>query len=104
MFIHRNTGRRAAAVSLGILTAAALAKLAHAGTPDPFVLVASSNRAGGQPLTSGNYGNAAQRDLERAQALAPEAAFVARNMIAMRVHQNVNSQATAATTLAAAHE
>lgn len=40
MFIH-NTGRRAAAVSLGILTAAALAKLAQAETPDPFVLVAS---------------------------------------------------------------
>lgn len=189
MFIHRNTGRRAAAVSLGILTAAALAKLAQAETPDPFVLVAYSNRAGGQPLASGNYGNAAQavqgegngalsdpqaldtnrcvayamtqqraqaraacnaavraaqgtessfwspqarqqsalcaavaysnravlhwldaqpdaaqRDLERAQALAPEAAFVARNMIAMRAHQNVNSQATAASTLAAAHE
>ena len=189
MFIHRNTGRRAAAVSLGILTAAAIAKVAHAGPPAPFVLVAYSNRAGGVPLTSGNYDNAAQavrsegtgaladpqaldtnrcvayamtqqlgqaraacdaavrasagsespswsaqarqqsalcaavaysnravldwldaqpaaaqRDLQRAQALAPEAAFVARNMTAMRAHQNANPQATAAATLAAAHE
>ena len=48
---------------------------------------------------------AAQRDLERAQALAPQAIFVARNMIAMRARQNVNSQVTAATaTLAGAHE
>ena len=189
MFIHRNTGRRAAAVSLGILTVAVIAKAAQAETPDPFVLVAYSNRAGGQPLASGNYPNAAQavrsedtgaladppaldtnrcvayamtqqlgqaqaacdaavraaqetgspswspqarqqsalgaavaysnravldwlaaqpaaaqRDLERARALAPEAAFVARNMTAMRAHQNTNSQPTASTTLAAAHE
>ncbi len=189
MFIHRNSGRRAAAVSLGILTVAAIAPVARAQTPDPFVLVAYSNRAGGEPLTSGNYGNAAQavqsegngaladpqaldtnrcvayamtqqraqarhacdaavraaqeaesplwspqarqqcalgaavaysnravlewleaqpvaaqRDLERAQALAPQAVFVARNMAAMRAHHNVNSQATATATLAAAHE
>jgi hypothetical protein len=187
MLIHRNTGRRAAAVSLGILTAIAI--VAHAETPDPFVLVAYSNRAGGQPLTRGNYDHAAQavrsedtgaladpqaldtnrcvafamtqqlgqarvacdaavraaqqsgspswspqarqqsalsaavaysnravldwleaqpaaaqRDLHRAQALAPEAAFVARNMTAMRAHQNTNSQPTASATLAAAHE
>ena len=190
MFSHRNTGRRAAAVSLGILTLVAIAQAAHAETPDPFVLVAYSNRAGGQPLMSGEYGSAAQalqsqgngaladpqaldtnrcvayamtqqlaqarvacqaavraaeeadwqsgsprarrqsavsaamaysnravldwleaqpaaaqRDLERAQALAPQAIFVARNMTAMRARQNVNSQVTAATaTLAGAHE
>jgi hypothetical protein len=189
MFIHRNSGRRPAAVSLGILTAAAIAQLAPAETPEPLVLVAYGDRAGGEPLTSGNYGSAAQalqsagngaladpqalntnrcvayamtrqlaparaacdaavrapqgsaspiwspqarrqaalcaavaysnravpewldaqpaaarRDLGRAQALAPEAAFVARNMIAMRARQNVSSPATATTTLAAAHE
>ena len=190
MFSHRNTGTRAAAVSLGILTVAAIAQAAQAETPDPFVLVAYSNRAGGQPLMSGDYGSAAQavqsqgngaladpqaldtnrcvayamtqqlaqarvacqaavraaeeadwqsgsprarrqsavsaamaysnravldwleaqpaaaqRDLERAQALAPQAIFVARNMTAMRARQNVNSQVTAATaTLAGAHE
>ena len=61
MFIHRNTGTRAAAVSLGILTVAAIAQAAQAETtPDPFVLVAYSNRAGGQPLMSGDYGSAAQ--------------------------------------------
>jgi hypothetical protein len=48
---------------------------------------------------------AAQRDLKRAQALAPQAIFVARNMTAMRARQNANSQVTAATaTLAGAHE
>jgi hypothetical protein len=168
MFIHRNSGRRAAAVSLGILTAAAIAQPAPAETPEPLVLVAHGNRAGGEPLTNGNYGSAAQalrsagngaladpqaldtnrcvayamtrqlaparaacdaavraavaysnravldwldaqpaaarRDLGRAQALAPEAAFVARNMIAMRAHQNASSPATATTTLATAHE
>jgi hypothetical protein len=190
MFSHRNTGRRAAVVSLGILTMTAVAQAAQAEIPDPFVLVAYSNRAGGQPLMSGDYASAAQavqsqgngaladpqaldtnrcvayamtqqlvqaraacqaavraaaqesdwqsssprarqqsavsaavaysnravlnwldaqpaaaqRDLERAQALAPQAIFVARNMTAMRARQNVNSQVTATATLAGAHE
>ena len=36
MFIHRNTGRRAAAVSLGILTVAAIAQLAQAADARPI--------------------------------------------------------------------
>lgn len=190
MFIHRNCGRHAQAVSLGILTAAIIAAAARAAeTPDPFVLVAYSNRAGGEHLASGDYTSAAQaipqrsglslpdpqaidtnrcvafamtrqlaqahgacdaavhdaqgadasllswsshtrqqsaasaalaysnravlywldaepsaaqQDLARAQALAPRASFVVRNLSAMQAHQTVSAKTTAAATLAAA--
>ena len=61
MFMHRTCGRHAPAVSLGILTAIALTLTAQAApTPDPFVLVAYSNRTGGAPLANGDYDGAAQ--------------------------------------------
>ncbi len=59
MFMHRNRGRYAQAVSLGILTAT-LAGAAHAADADAFVLVAYSNRTGGENLSSGDFGHAAQ--------------------------------------------
>ncbi len=194
MFMHRNRGRHAQAVSLGILTTAIIVTAASAAeSSDPFVFVAYSNRTGGEKLASGDYGNAAhavlgqapsaamadpqaldtnrcvaytmtqqlakarlacdaavedaQRadnamlsfspptrrqsetaaavaysnravmhwldsdmpaagaDLARAQALAPQASFVVRNLSALQAHQSVVSQTTATAQLAsAAHE
>ena len=191
MFMHRNCGRQAQAVSLGMLTAALVtATAAAAETTDPFVLVAYSNRAGGREPITGDYGSAAQAlrqhsdaslpdpqaldtnscvayamnkqlpqaraacdaavrdahsadstllawnaqarqqsaaaavaysnravlhwldadpkaaqaDLARAQALAPEASFVVRNLTAMRARQNASSQTTAAAQVRAAQE
>lgn len=61
MFMHRNRGRHAQAVSLGMLTAALITTAARAAeTPNPFVFVAYSNRAGGEHLASGEYTTAAQ--------------------------------------------
>lgn len=61
MFMHRDRGRHARAVSLGILTALSITTVAQAAPPaDPFVLVAYSNRTGGEPLVSGDYSAAAQ--------------------------------------------
>ncbi|MBS0379372.1 MAG: hypothetical protein JSS29_12850 [Proteobacteria bacterium] len=59
--MHRNRGRYAQAVSLGILTAtlAGAAQAAEAGA-DTFVLVAYSNRTGGENLSTGDFGHAAQ--------------------------------------------
>jgi len=192
MFMHRNCGRQAQAVSLGMLSAALVtATAAAAEITDPFVLVAYSNRAGGENLVTGDYGSAAQAvhqhsdaslpdpqaldtnscvayamnqqlpqaraacdaavrdahsadsallawnaqarqqsavaaavaysnravlhwldadpraaqaDLARAQALAPEASFVVRNLTAMRAHQNASSPTTAAAQGRAAQE
>jgi hypothetical protein len=193
MFMHRNRGRYAQAVSLGILTAGIIASAAAAEASDPFVFVAYSNRTGGEKLASGNYANAAQAvlapaasaamsdpqaldtnrcvaytmtqqlakardacdaavadtrradeamlsfsapthkqsdaaaavaysnravmhwleadlaaagaDLARAQALAPQAGFVAHNLAALQAHQSVASQTTATAQLAsAAHQ
>ena len=56
MFIHRNRGRNAQAVSLGLLAAALISTVVTAADrPDPFVLVAYSNRAGGTQITNGEY-------------------------------------------------
>jgi hypothetical protein len=56
MFIHRNRGRYAQAVSLGLLAAALISTVvAAADKPDPFVLVAYSNRAGGTQISNGEY-------------------------------------------------
>jgi hypothetical protein len=189
MFMHRNCGSPAQAVSLGILTAALATTAAAADAADPFVLVAYSNRTGGQHLVSGDYSGAtealhsdatlpdpqaldtnacvayamsqqlkqahaacdaavrearsadsvvlaasaqarrqsaasaalaysnravlhwldadlpaAQADLARAQALAPEASFVVRNLTAMRAHQNGVLQTTATAQPAGAQE
>ena len=59
MFTHRNRGSNAQAVGLGLL-AAALIGVAAAETPDAFVLVAYSNRAGGPQIAQGEYRVAAQ--------------------------------------------
>lgn len=194
MFMHRNRGRHAQAVSLGILTTAIIVSAASAAeATDPFVFVAYSNRTGGEKLASGDYGTAAHAvlgqassaatsdpqaldtnrcvaytmtqqltrarvacdaavqdahraddsmlswspqtrrqsdaaaavaysnravmhwldsdmaaasaDLAKAQALAPEAAFVVRNLSALQAHQSVLSKTTATAQLAsAAHE
>lgn len=187
MFIHRNCGRHARAVSLGILTAAIIAAAARAAeTQDPFVRVACNHRVGGAQLASGDYTSAAQalpqhsalslpdphtadanrcvafamtrqlapahaacdaavhegqvndaaplycypqtrqqaatavacsnravlhfmdadlsaaqQDLARAQALAPQASFVLRNLSAMQTHQTVGTRTTATAALAA---
>jgi hypothetical protein len=70
MFIHRNCGTHARAVSLGILTAALVAGAAGAAElTDPLVMVAYSNRAGGEQLVSGAYPDSAQ--------LAPRSAALA---------------------------
>ena len=61
---------------------------------DAAAAVAYSNRAVMHWLDADPA--AAQADLTRAQALAPQASFVARNVSAMRAHQNVISQNTAA--------
>jgi hypothetical protein len=191
MFMHRNCGRHARAVSLGILTALGYTLTAQAAeTATPFVLVAYSNRTGGADLTHGDYGGAAQavqtrantalldpqaldtnrcvayamtrqlqqaraacdaavrqaqspdsmlvqwdqrarqqalaaaaaaysnravlhwlnsdpvaarEDLARAEALAPAASFVVRNLSAMRAH-DLSTKVTAIATAAAAHE
>jgi hypothetical protein len=61
MFMHRNRGRHAQAVSLGLLAAALISTAAAAAdAPDAFVLVAYSNRAGGAPISQGDYAVAAQ--------------------------------------------
>ncbi len=189
MFMHRNCGGPAQAVSLGILTAALITTAAAAESADPFVLVAYSNRTGGQNLLSGDYSRAtealhsdatlpdplaldtnacvayamsqqlqqaraacdaavrdahsvdsvvlaasaqarqqsaasaalaysnravlhwldadlpaAQADLARAQALAPQASFVVRNLTAMRAHQSGSSQTAATAQLRGAQE
>jgi hypothetical protein len=194
MFMHRNRGKHAQAVSLGILTTAIIVTAASAAeSTDPFVFVAYSNRTGGEKLARGDYGNAAHAvlgqapsaamsdpqaldtnrcvaytmtkqlekarlacdaavqdtrasdgsmlswspqtrkqsdaaaavaysnravmhwldadmaaasaDLAKAQALAPQASFVVRNLSALQAHQTVASQTTATAQLAsAAHE
>ena len=61
MFIHRNRGRNAQAVSLGLLAAALISTVVSAADrPDAFVLVAYSNRAGGTQIASGEYLSATQ--------------------------------------------
>jgi hypothetical protein len=56
MFIHRNRGRDAQAVSLGLLAAALISTaVTAADKPDAFVLVAYSNRAGGTQISNGEY-------------------------------------------------
>lgn len=194
MFMHRNRGKHAQAVSLGILTTAIIVTAAQAAeSSDPFVFVAYSNRTGGEKLATGDYGDAAHAvlgqapsaassdpqaldtnrcvaytmtqqltkarvacdaavqdahraddsmlswspqtrrqsaaaaavaysnravmhwldsdmaaasaDLAKAQALAPEAAFVVRNLSALQAHQSLLSKTTATAQLAsAAHE
>ena len=87
MFMHRNRGRHAQAVSLGILTTAIIVSAAAAAeSTEPFVFVAYSNRTGGEKL-------------------APQASFVVRNLSALQAHQTEVSQTTATAQLAsAAHE
>ncbi len=61
MFIHRNRGRNAQAVSLGLLAAALISTVVSAADPpDAFVLVAYSNRAGGTQIANGEYLSATQ--------------------------------------------
>ncbi len=56
MVRHRNRGRHAQAVSLGLLAAALISTgAAAADRPDAFVLVAYSNRAGGTQIGQGQY-------------------------------------------------
>jgi hypothetical protein len=186
MFTHRNRGRNAQAVSLGLIAAALISTaVSAADKPDAFVLVAYSNRAGGTQITHGEYLTAtkqvdasvqadpgalatnhcvaftmsaqraeaqlacdsavvaangemrqlaagdprnhagaldsqavaysnravlrwlsadaqgAKQDLARAQALAPHAAFVVRNMNAMQSHENASPASTASLAQAA---
>jgi hypothetical protein len=186
MFIHRNRGRNAQAVSLGLIAAALISTaVSAADTPDAFVLVAYSNRAGGTQITHGQYLTATQdvhasvqsdpgalatnhcvafamsdqlaqaqvacdsavqeahseqadlpswnprshaqalnsqavaysnravlrwlnadtqgarQDLAKAQALAPQATFVIRNMSAMQSHENASPASTASLAKAA---
>jgi hypothetical protein len=61
MFMQRNCGRHAQALSLGILTDTILARTVAAETADPFVFVAYRNRAGGQNLLSGDSRSAHRR-------------------------------------------
>lgn len=62
MFIHRNRGRNAQAVSLGLLAAALISTVvAAADKPDAFVLVAYSNRAGGTQIANGEFLTATQQ-------------------------------------------
>jgi hypothetical protein len=71
MFMHRNRGKHAQAVSLGILTTAIIVTAASAAeSTDPFVFVAYSNRTGGENLASGDYGNAAHAVLGQAPSAA----------------------------------
>jgi hypothetical protein len=187
MFIHRNRGRNAQAVSLGLLTAALISTaVCAADKPDAFVLVAYSNHAGATQFTQGEYleaaqtqftaapldagasatnrcvtltmseqlaqaqqacdgaikaasteevqspswsvasraqannsqavaysnravlrwlnadGKGAREDLARAQALAPQASFVTRNLSAMQSHENARTASTASLAQAAA--
>jgi hypothetical protein len=63
MFIHRNCGRNAQAVSLGLLAAALISTVVSAAdTPETFVLVAYSNSAGGTQIAHGEYLTATQAD------------------------------------------
>ena len=186
MFIHRNRGRHAQAVSLGLIAAALISTVVSAADkPDAFVLVAYSNRAGGTQITNGEYLTAtaaahsdvqadpaalatnhcvafamseqlaqarqacdtairaahseqaqlpswnprsrqqavdaqavaysnravlrwlnadspgARQDLAKAQALAPHATFVARNISAMQSHENASPASTASLAQAA---
>jgi hypothetical protein len=69
MFIHRNRGRNAQAVSLGLIAAALINTVVSAADkPDPFVLVAYSNRAGGTQIASGEYLTATQETHASVQA------------------------------------
>jgi Flp pilus assembly protein TadD len=68
---HRPSIGRTHTVTLGILTAALLStSVPAADTPDPFVLVAYSNRAGGSPLADGDF-SAATRALTRVAVRNP---------------------------------
>jgi hypothetical protein len=63
MFIHRNRGRNARAVSLGLIVAALISTVVSAADkPDAFVLVAYSNTAGGTQITHGEYLSATQQE------------------------------------------
>ncbi len=54
MFIHRNRGGNAQAVSLGLIAAALIsAAVSAADAAESFVLVAYSNRAGGTQIAHG---------------------------------------------------
>jgi hypothetical protein len=64
--------------------------------------VAYSNRAVLHWLNA--EGAAARQDLARAQALAPDANFVARNLSAINARQNPSTQITATTAATVAHE
>ncbi len=61
--------------------------------------VAYSNRAVLRWLSADSRG--AQEDLAKAQALAPHASFVTRNMTAMHVHENASPASTASVAKAA---
>lgn len=62
---HRHSSGSIHTVTLGILAAALLStSVAAADAPDPFVLVAYSDRPGGTPLAGGDY-DAATRMLRR---------------------------------------
>jgi len=71
MFMHRNRGRHAQAVSLGILTTAIIVSAAAAAeSTEPFVFVAYSNRTGGEKLATGDYSTAAHAVLGQAPSAA----------------------------------
>lgn len=89
MFIHRDCGRHAQAVSLGILTAAIIATAARAAEPtEPFVLVAYSNRAGGEHPVSGDFGSAALAVHQQGQMASDPQALKTHRCVAFQMtHQ-----------------
>lgn len=88
MFIHRNRGRNAQAVSLGLLAAALISTVVSAADkPDAFVLVAYSNRAGGTQIANGEYLSATR--ISRAGVPADPGALATNHCVAFAMSQQL---------------
>jgi hypothetical protein len=104
MFMHRNRGRHAQAVSVGILTAGLIASAAPAAeATDPFVFVAYSNRTGGDELSTGDYGNAAQALRGQATMADPQALDTNRCVAYTMTKQLVQARLACDAAVAQAH-
>ena len=88
MFIHRNRGRNAQAVSLGLLAAALISTgVTAADKPDAFVLVAYSNRAGGTQIANGEYLSATR--VTRAGVLGDPGALATNHCVAFAMSEQL---------------
>ena len=104
MFIHRNRGRNAQAVSLGLIAAALIsAAVCAADAPDAFVLVAYSNRAGGTQISHGEYLPATQA--QHASVQADPGALATNHCVAFAMSEQLaQAQLACDSAMRAAHD